>query len=117
MSKQNTVTDPIQLLVNTHALKKAEAQYRLARLFTPFNFEPEQIDFDRVAAFIGNINAAFPQPTENMANALARVDSDLSSAAAILDAFEAQGVTPTLTEEHLFVSARANVGRPMANIA
>lgn len=117
MSKQNTVTDPIQLLVNTHALKKAEAQYRLARLFTPYGYEPERIDFDRVAEFIGDTARAFPQPTEAMATAIARVDADLSAAAAILTAFEAQSVTPTLTEEQLFMSARANVVRPMASVA
>lgn len=117
MSKQNTVTDPLQLLVNAQALKKAEAQYRLARLFTPYNFEPEQVDFDRVAEFIGDTARAFPQPTEGMASALARVDADLSSSAAILTAFEAQGITPTLNAEQLFMSAKANVTRPMASVA
>lgn len=115
MSK--TANNPLQVLVNAEAIKKAEAQYRLARLFTPFNFEPERVDFDRVAAFIGNVNRGFPQPTEAMAAALARVDAALNSSTAILAAFEAQGVTPTLDPEQLYETARLNVTRPMSAAA
>lgn len=117
MSKQNVTTDPLQILVNAEAIKKAEAQYRLARLFTPFNYEPERVDFDRVAAFIGDTARAFPQPTESMANALARIDTALNSSTAILQAFEAQGTTPTLDAEQLYETARLNVTRPMGAVA
>lgn len=115
MSK--TTNNPLQILVNAEAIKKAEAQYRLARLFTPFNFEPERVDFDRVAAFIGDTGRAFPQPTEAMAAALARVDAVLNSSTAILAAFEGQGVTPSLDAEQLYETARLNVTRPMGAVA
>ena len=110
MSK--TTTNPLQILVNTNAIKKAEAQYRLARLFTPFNFEPERVDFDRVTAFIDDVYVAFPNPTEAIRSSLDRVQAQLNEATAILAAFEAQGVTPTLDEEQLFITARNNVVSP-----
>lgn len=115
MSK--TTNNPLQILVNAEAIKQAEAQYRLARLFTPYGYEPQRVDFDRVAEFIGDTARAFPQPTEAMASALARVDADLNSATAILAAFEAQGTTPTLDAEQLFMTAKANVVRPMNSAA
>lgn len=110
MSKPTT--NPLQVLVNTNAIKKAEAQYRLARLFTPYGFTPERVDFDRVGSFVDDVFAAFPQPTEAIRASLDRVQAQLNEATAILQAFEAQGVTPTLDEEQLYITARNNVVSP-----
>lgn len=104
--------NPLQTLANTSALKRAAAQYRLARLFTPYGFEPERVDYDRVAAFIDKPRTPFVQPTAPMDAALARIESELTEANALLGAFAAQGIEPTLDSEQLFTSARANVINP-----
>lgn len=103
---------PLQTLVNTSALKGAEAQYRLARLFTPYGFEPEQVDFDRVGAFLDDPRKAFPQPTEAVSTALSRIEAQLIESRALLGAFAAQGIEPTLTADQLFTTAKANVINP-----
>lgn len=109
---KNATVSPLQTLVNAQALKKAEAQYRLARLFTPYGFEPERVDFDRVSAFVGDTAKAFPQPTETIQASLDRINAQLTEADAIVTAFAAQGVEPTLDAEQLFITAKANVTNP-----
>lgn len=103
---------PLQTLVNAQAIKQAEAQYRLARLFTPYGFEPERVDFDRVQAFLGDTAKAFPQPTESIRSSLDRIEAQLSEAGAILTAFSAQGIEPTLTADQLYMTAHANIVSP-----
>lgn len=107
----------LQKIVNSMALKRAEAQYRLAQLFTPYAFEPERADYDRVAAFLDNPRRAFPQPTPTMASSLDRIEGNLREANAVLGAFAAQGFTPDLSEEQLYVTARNNVVGQRANTA
>jgi len=102
----------IQTIVNSAAIKHAESQYRLARYFTPFNFEPERIDFDRVACFTGNVMEAFPDATGNLQAALERTQEQLNEAGAVLQVFEEQGTEPTLSEDELFQTASANVRQP-----
>ena len=103
---------PLQQLVNAQAIKRAEAQFRFARLFTPYMFEPERVDFDRVAPLLSTPSKAFPAPTENLKAALAKIDTQLVEADLLLNAFEAQGVTPTLDADQLFTTAKANVTQP-----
>lgn len=116
MSKAATV-NPLQQLANQQAVKLAEAQYRLARLFTPYAFIPERVDYDRVAAFLGNPRAAFPQPTEALNTSLARIESATTEANALLEAFKAQGIEPSLDADQLFVTAKTNVEGSAANTA
>ena len=111
MSKAPEVS-PLQKLANQQALLRAENQYRLARLFTPYGFEPERVDFDRVAAFLDKPRTPFPQPTEALNSSLSRIETNLTSANALLDAFKAQGIEPTLDADQLFMSAKANVVNP-----
>ena len=109
-------TNPLQVLVNAQAVKLAEAQYRLANIFTPYGFQPERVDFERVAAFLDNPDRAFPQPTYGIRNSLGRIKTEMSEARGILAALAAQ-CEPDLTEEQLFLTAKANVTGSRMNTA
>lgn len=112
------MTTPLQTLANAQAIKVAEGQYRLARLFTPYHFEPEKVDFDRVGAFMDDIYRPFPQPTDSIKAALDRISKDVTQAKMMLDAFVSQDIQPTLDAEQLYMTARANVINPsMARVA
>jgi len=108
MSKA-TAVNPLQQLANQQAIIRAENQYRLARLFTPYLFRPERVDYDRVAACLDAPRRAFPQPTEALNTSLSRIETNLASANALLDAFKAQGIEPTLDADQLFITAQNNV--------
>lgn len=110
------MTNPLQTLVNAQAIKLAEAQYRLATLFTPYGFQPERVDYDRVAAFLDNPEAAFPQPSDGIRNSLGRIKTEMAEARGILAALAAQ-CEPDLTGDQLFVTAKANVTGSRANTA
>ena len=111
------MSEALQKIVNAQAIRRAEQQYRLAQLFTPFGFEAERQDFDRVAAFLDTPRRAFPQPTDGIASSLSRIEATLRETNALLEAFEAQGLTPQLTDDQLFVTAKANVTGQRANTA
>ena len=112
MSKTTTEVSPLQKLANASAIKRAENQYRLARLFTPYQWEPERVDYDRVAVFLDNPRTPFPQPTEALNSSLSRIEGALAEANALLGAFATQGIEPTLDADQLFITARANVVNP-----
>jgi hypothetical protein len=113
MKTANSVpVTPLQKLTNGAAIKLAEAQFRLARLFTPYGFEPERCDFDRVTAFVEDIDRAFPNPTQPMANALDRIRGELTDNTAMVGAFAAQDIHPTLSSDQLFTTAKENVTNP-----
>lgn len=113
-----TTENPLQIIVNQAAIKVAEQQYRLARLFTPYGFEPERVDFDRVEVFLDDINRAFPNPTPSIQNSLDRIQAELAQNRALLQAFAAQDVVPSLTADQLFTTAAANTRNPsMARVA
>lgn len=116
MSKPTELT-PLQKLVNTNAIRRAEQQYRLATLFTPFGFQPEQIDFERVAVFLADPERAFPNPSEGISNALVRIKAQLVEASAVIEAFAAQNVHPTLTDAQVYQTALANVTGNRMNTA
>lgn len=101
--------NPLQLIVNNAAVKVAENQYRLANLFTPYSFNPERVDFDRVSSFLGNVHAPFPMPSEAIKLSLDRIAGALAEQLAILGAFKAQGTEPTLSSDELFEAAYNNV--------
>lgn len=111
MSK-NSTPNPLQQLANQQAIVRAENQYRLARLYTPYGWEPERVDYDRVAAFLDKPRTPFPQPTEALNTSLSRIETNLATANALLDAFKAQGIEPTLDADQLFTTAKANVTSP-----
>lgn len=108
--------NPLQPLVNAQAIRLAEAQYRLATLFTPYGFQPERIDYDRVAAFLDNPERAFPQPTDGIRTSLDRIKVTIAEARGILAALAAQ-CEPDLSEDQLFVTAQANVSGNRMNTA
>lgn len=110
------MTNPLQTLVNAQAIKLAEAQYRLANIFTPYGFQPERVDFERVAAFMDDPDRAFPQPSEGIRNSLGRIKAEVSEARGILAALAAQ-CEPNLTHGQLFETARANVAGNRMNTA
>lgn len=116
MSKPSNVA-PLQAIANASAIKLAEAQYRLANLFTPYQFNPARVDFDRVAEFLDDPYRAFPQPTDAIRTSLDRTIGTIAEARAILAAFAAQGTEPTLTADQLFITAQANVTGNRANVA
>ena len=107
-----TATSALQTLVNAQAIRAAEAQFRIAVLFTPYGFQPEKVDFDRVEAFLDDPYRAFPQPTESIRTSLDRTVGNLVEARAILAAVAALGVEPTLDADQLFTTAKANVTNP-----
>ena len=108
MSKTQAV-NPLQLIVNSAAVKVAEAQYRLANLYTPYSWNPQRVDFDRVAVFLADVHEPFPQPSEAIKLSLDRIAGALAEQLAILNAFKAQGTEPTLDADTLFATAQANV--------
>ena len=112
-----STNNPLQTLVNSAAIRVAEAQYRLANLFTPYQWNPERADFDRVAAFLDNPDRAFPAPTDGIKNSLDRIKTTHGEQRLILQAFSAQGVEPNLTPDQLFVTAQANVAGNRMNTA
>lgn len=112
-----TQANPLQTLVNGAAIRVAEAQYRLANLFTPYQWNPERADFDRVAVFLDNPDRAFPAPSDGIKNSLDRIKATLAEQRLILQAFSAQGVEPSLTADQLFVTAQANVAGNRMNTA
>jgi len=111
------MSEALQKIVNAQAIRKAEQQYRLAQLFTPYGFEAERQDYDRVAAFLHTPRRAFPQPTDGIASSLARIEASLHETDALLSAFEAQGLTPQLDADKLYVTAKANVTGQRGNTA
>lgn len=112
-----TQANPLQTLVNQAAIRVAEAQYRLANLFTPYQWNPERADFDRVAAFLDNPDRAFPAPSDGIKNSLDRIKATLAEQRLILQAFSAQGTEPSLTADQLFTTAQANVSGNRMNTA
>lgn len=101
--------NPLQAIVNDAAVKIAENQYRLANLFTPYSFNPERVDFDRVQVFLGNVHEPFMAPSEAIKMSLDRIASQMATQQAILAAFKAQGTEPTLSGDELFDAAMNNV--------
>lgn len=113
-----TTPNPLQQLINTQAIKAAEAQYRLARLYTPFGFEPERPDYDRMADFLDDPYRPFQAATPNMRASLDKTVATLTEARGLIAALSAQGVEPTLTADQLYATARANLVNPsMARVA
>lgn len=110
MSK--TTVSPLQTLANAQAIRVAEAKFRMATLFTPYGFQPERPDFDRMDAFLDNPQRAFPNPTVSIQASLDRTLGNLAEGKALLDAFAAQGIEPTLDADQLFTTAKANVTNP-----
>ena len=117
MTKPVATPSPLQTLLNAQCIKRAEQQYRLATLFTPYGYQPERVDFDRVEAFLDNPARAFPQPTDGIKNALSRIGTVLTEANALIGALAAQGVEATLTPDQLFATAQANVRGNRTNTA
>jgi hypothetical protein len=118
MSKPNVTTvNPLQTVVNQAAIRVAEAQYRLANLFTPYQWNPERVDFDRVEVFLDDPYRAFPQPTDGIKSSLDRITQTLAGQRPLLDALKSQGVEPNLSADQLFITAQANVSGNRANTA
>lgn len=65
-----------------------------------------------LGAFLDKPRTPFPQPTEALNSSLSRIETNLVSANALLEAFKAQGIEPTLDADKLFETARANVTNP-----
>ena len=107
-----TKPNPLVNVANSAAIQLAEAQYRLARFFTPFNFDPEQVDYDRVAAFMDDVNRAFPQPSPNLPPRLEDLSRQIATHRSTIDALSDAGAAPDLTAEQLFTTAKANVANP-----
>lgn len=107
-----TTTNPLNKVANNAAIQLAESQYRLARYFTPYNFDPERVDFDRVAGFLDDVYQAFPSPTANMAPRLAELQAQITSHRETLVALADADAAPTLDEEQLYMTAKANVTSP-----
>lgn len=114
MTTKTQAPNALQPLVNAQAIRLAEAQYRLATLFTPYAFQPERVDYDRVAAFLDNPDRAFPQPTDGIRTSLDRIEATIAEARGILAALAAQ-CEPDLSEDQLFVTAQANVAGNRTN--
>ena len=111
-----TTANPLQTIVNAQAIKLAEAQYRLANIFTPYSFAPERIDYERVAAFMDDVYRPFPRPTDGIKNSLDRIHATIAEARGILLALGSQ-CEPNLTPDQLFETARANVAGNTINTA
>ena len=106
------MTNPLVHVANQAAIRLAEAQYRLARYFCPYGFTPEKIDFDRVTEFLDDVTKAFPQPSANLAQRLEELSHQIATERTTIDALRDAGAEPDLTDEQLFVTAKANVANP-----
>ena len=111
MTKQTTA-NPLQQVANSTAIQLAEAQYRLARYWTPMNYDPERVDFDRVAVFMDNVKQAFPAATPNLLPRLDDIQGQINQHRESLDALKGAGAEPSLTDDQLFATAKANVTNP-----
>ncbi len=107
-----TTTNPLVHVANQAAIQLAEAQYRLARYFTPMNFEPQRVDFDRVAEFMDDVFTAFPAPSANLGPRLEELNRQITTHHTTIDALRDAGAEPDLTDEQLFTTAKANVVNP-----
>lgn len=107
-----TTTNPLVHVANQAAIKLAEAQFRLARYFTPMNFEPQRVDFDRVAEFMDDVFTAFPAPSANLGTRLEELNRQIATERTTIDALKDAGAAPDLTDEQLFATAKANVINP-----
>lgn len=116
--QQSTATDAnataINSLVTKVRMEQAEQQYRLANYFTPYNFDPEQADFDRINALIekhGNeltqkvFGSASPQLQERVDYAL----NEIVQRQASLEALLAMGAEVAATDEQLYQHAYERV--------
>jgi hypothetical protein len=105
-------TTPLVHVANQAAIQLAEAQYKLARYWTPYGFEPQRVDFDRVAEFIADVTVAFPQPSPNLVPRLEELNRQITTHRTTIDALRDAGAEPDLTDEQLFTTAKANVVNP-----
>lgn len=107
-----TTANPLVAVANQAAIQLAEAQYRLARFFTPYNFDPQRVDFDRVAEFMDDVFVAFPQPSQNLGPRLEELNQQVATHRKTIDALKDAGAAPDLTVDQLFTTAQANVTNP-----
>ncbi len=107
-----TTTNPLVHVANQAAIQLAEAQYRLARYWTPYGREPEQVDFDRVAEFMDDVFVAFPAPSANLGPRLEELNRQIATERTTINALRDAGAEPDLTDEQLFLTAKANVTNP-----
>lgn len=112
MTKASANANPLNQVANTTAIQLAEAQYRLARYFTPYNFDPERIDYDRVGGFMDDVKRAFPGASPNLLPRLDDLQSQINQHRQTLVALTNAGAEATLTDEQLFATAKANVVNP-----
>lgn len=104
--------NPLNQVANTTAIQLAEAQYRLARYFTPYNFDPERVDYDRVAEFLDDVKRPFPGASPNLLPRLDDLQGQINQHRQTLKALADAGAEATLTDEQLFTTAKANVVNP-----
>jgi len=107
-----THANPLNKVANSAAIQLAESQYRLARYFCPFNFNPERVDYDRVEVFMDDIRQAFPQPSPNFAPRLDDLQAQINNHRETLKALSDAGAETTLDVEQLYTTAVANVTNP-----
>ncbi|WP_075881474.1 hypothetical protein [Vreelandella massiliensis] len=113
MTKPTTAQkNPLVQVANNAAIQLAEAQFRLARFFTPYSYDPKRIDYDRVAEFLDDVFVAFPQPTANLKPRLDDLQAQIAQHRQTLAALKDAGAEPDLTDEQLFITAQANVVNP-----
>lgn len=113
-SNTNTNATAMNDLATKVRIEQAEQQYRLANFFTPYSFDPEQVDFDRMGQLIekyGNdlskkvFFAASPSLQEKVDYAV----NEIVQRQGALEALIAAGAEVSVTDEQLYQHAQDRV--------
>ena len=98
-------------LAQSVATQKAVAQLRLANYFTPYGFNPEQVDFDRAGSLLESATArdAFASASPNLLNRVDTVVNDWEQANEQLDALANAGATIDMDNVTAYTQARAQL--------
>lgn len=102
-------------LLEKEQTKMASNILRVAQYFTPWNFEPEQCDFNvakerlqRLTTF-DQVLSLFPDASDKLRVGLKNLMENVSEQQTTINAFESAGAVSALTNEQLFQEAVNNL--------
>lgn len=105
------MSNQLNPLANSIATQKAVAQLRLANYFTPYGFDPEQVDFDRAGQLLddGVALEAFANASPNLLQRVDTVVNDYNQSREQLDALTSAGATTDMDNVTAYTQARAQL--------
>lgn len=106
-TETSSVKNPLIALANNVAKQLAAEQLRYAQYFTPYGFDPEREDFERVASLILRpVSECFPGASEAFVSRITSVARNYQTLKENLDALKAAGAEPDLSGDELYQAAR-----------